>query len=104
MEFLAPACLPELPLVPKDAAKCIPFTDAGLTRPNRSPPPSLEGIVDDRLLTVADICALLQIRKSIVYAACDSGDLVYVKFEGTVQVEGRDLKKWFERSKPSGST
>ena len=90
--------------MPGDAAKCTPFTDAGLTRPNRSLPTSIEGIVDDRLLTVADICALLQIRKSVVYAACDSGDLEYVKFEGIVQVEGRDLKKWFERSKSSGST
>jgi len=47
-------------------------------------------IADDRLLTVADISALLQIRKSVVYRACDRGDLGYVKFEGAVQVEGRD--------------
>jgi excisionase family DNA binding protein len=58
------------------------------------------------LLTVAEVCALLQIRKSIVYAACDRGELQYVKFEGAVQIEGRDLKRWFgneprrDRSEP----
>jgi len=36
-------------------------------------------IADDRLRTVADICGLLQIRKSVVYRACDRGDLGYVK-------------------------
>jgi hypothetical protein len=93
-----------VPPVPADAAKCIRFTDAGLTRSNRSLPSSIEGIADDLLLTVAGICAILQIGKSVVYAACDSGDLEYVKFEGAIQVEGRDLKEWFDASKPSGST
>jgi hypothetical protein len=80
--------------VSADATECSPFTDAGLTRSERSAPPSIAAIADDRLLTVADICALLQIRKSVVYRACDRGDLGYVKFEGAVQVEGRDLKRW----------
>ena len=67
-----------------------------------SPPPSIAAINDDRRLTVADICALLQIRKSVVYRPCDRGDLGYVKFEGAVQVEGRDLKRWVlsVRSRP----
>ncbi len=112
-----------------DAAECSPFTDAGLTRSERSLPPSIAAIPDDRLLTVADVCALLQIRKSVVYAACDHGDLAYVKFEGAVQIrrsvvygacdhgdlehvkfegavriEGRDLKHWIVSvpSKPLG--
>jgi hypothetical protein len=29
-----------------------------------------------------------------VYAACARGELEYVKFEGAVQIEGRDLKRW----------
>jgi len=57
-------------------------------------PPTIAAIPDDRLLTVAEICALLQVRKSIVYRACDRGELEYVKFEGTVQIEGRDFKRW----------
>ena len=66
-------------VVPADATECSPFTDAGLTRSERSPPASIAVIADDRLLTVADICGLLQIRKSVVYRACDRGDLGYVK-------------------------
>ena len=78
--------------MPADATECTPFTDAGLTRSERSPLPSIAVIADDRLLTIADICALLQIRKSVVYRACDRGDLGYVTFEGAIQVEGRDLR------------
>jgi len=37
-------------------------------------PASIATVPDDRL-TVADVCALLQVRKSVVYAACDYGDL-----------------------------
>jgi hypothetical protein len=29
-----------------------------------------------------------------VYRECDEGSLEYVKFEGAVQIEGRDLKRW----------
>jgi excisionase family DNA binding protein len=72
-----------------DAPECTPSTDAGLT-----PPQSIASISDDRLFTVAEICSLLRIRKSDVYRACDQGSLEYVKFEGAVQVEGRDLKSW----------
>jgi len=61
-------------------------------------------IADDRLLTVAEICALLQVRKSIVYGTCDRGELEYVKFEGAVQIEARDFKRWFaSASDPSDS-
>jgi len=81
--------------VSTDAAGCSPFTDAGLTRSERSLPPSIAAIPDDRLLTAGDICALLQVRKSFVYGACDRGDLEYVKFEGVVLIEGRDLKRWW---------
>jgi integrase len=49
-----------------------------------------------------EICALLQVRKSIVYGACDRGALEYVRFEGAVQIEGRDFKRWF-LSEPSDS-
>jgi hypothetical protein len=42
----------------------------------------------------AEISTLLKIRKSDVYRACDRGHLQYVKFEGIVQVEGQDLKRW----------
>ena len=80
-----------------DATGCSPFTDAGLTRSERSSPSLIGAISDDRLLTVAEICALLQIRKSIEYEACDRGHLEYFKFEGTVQIEGRDLKRWVVR-------
>ena len=52
------------------------------------------GLPDDRLFTVAEIAALFKIRKTDVYEACDHGRLGYVKFEGTVQIEGRDLKAW----------
>ena len=51
-------------------------------------------IDDDRLFTVAEIAAVLKIRKSDVYSACDRGQLRYFKFEEVVQVEGRDLKAW----------
>jgi len=77
-----------------DAPQCSGSTDPGLTRSERPLPPTLAAIADDRLLTVAEICALLQVGKSIVYGACDRGELEYVKFEGAVQVEGRDLKHW----------
>jgi hypothetical protein len=74
-----------------DATKCSPATDAGLT-PIRTG--LLESISDDRLFTVAQVAELLQVRKTDVYAACDRGQLQYVRFEGAVQIEGRDLKSW----------
>jgi len=56
------------------------------------------------LLTVRDICELLQVRKRFVYGACDRGELEYLKFEGVVQIEGRDLKRWIvSGSKPPDS-
>jgi excisionase family DNA binding protein len=54
----------------------------------------VDSIPDDRLLTVADVATLLQVSRSTIYAACDRGDLAYMKFEGAVQVEGRELKCW----------
>jgi len=103
-ESLTPPCSSGEAVVSADAAECSPFTDAGLTRSERSLPPSIAAIPDDRLLTVADVCALLQIRRSVVYGACDHGDLEHVKFEGAVQIEGRDLKHWIVSvpSKPLG--
>ena len=82
------------PLLSADAAKCRPATDAGLTPIPASPAGFLDSISDDRLFTVAQVAELLQIRKTDVYAACDKGHLAYVKLEGAVQIEGRDLKAW----------
>jgi len=56
----------------------------------------IDGIPDDRLFTVAEISTMVKIRKSDVYSACDRGHLRYTKFEGTVQVEGRDLKAYLD--------
>jgi len=103
-KLLAPPCPSGEAVVSADAAGCSPFTDAGLTRSERSLPPSIAAIPDDRLLTVGEICALLQVRKSFVYGGCDCGRLEYVKFEGVVQIEGRDLKRWIvSGSKPPDS-
>ncbi len=78
-----------------DAAGIDGATDAGLTPPWGALPASVVGgIPDDRLLTVAEVAAFLKVPKSAVYSACDLGDLQYVKFEGIVQVEGRELKAW----------
>jgi excisionase family DNA binding protein len=79
--------------VSADATKCSPSTDAGLTE--TFVPESLVGsIPDDCLFTVAEVAALLKAPRSVVYAACDRGELQYMKFEGIVQVEGRELKAW----------
>jgi hypothetical protein len=78
--------------VQADAAEINGSTDAGLT-PFR-PATLVSAVPDDRLFTVAEISTLLKIRKSDVYRACDRGHLQYVKFEGIVQVEGQDLKRW----------
>jgi len=51
-------------------------------------------IPDDRLFTISEVAGPLKVPKSVVYSACDRGELQYVKFEGAVQVEGRDLKAW----------
>jgi hypothetical protein len=77
-----------------DATKCRPATDAGLTPIPASPAGFLDSISDDRLFTVAQVAELLEVRKTDVYAACDRGQLAYVKFEDTVQIEGRELKSW----------
>jgi Helix-turn-helix domain len=82
------------PVLSVDATKCRPATDAGLTPIPTSPAGFLDSISDDRLFTVAHVADLLQIRKTDVYAACNQGQLAYVKFEGAVQIEGRDLKSW----------
>jgi hypothetical protein len=78
--------------VQADAAGINGFTDAGLTPFLQAT--LVDAIPDDRLFTVAEVSALLRIRKSDVYSACDRGELRYVKFEGIVQIEGRDLKVW----------
>ena len=49
---------------------------------------------------VTEVAALLNVRKSDAYSTCDRGGLRYVKFEGIVQVEGRDLKAWLAGSSP----
>ncbi len=54
----------------------------------------IAAIPDDRLFTISEVSGLLKVPKSVVYSACDRGDLQYVKFEGAVQVEGRDRKAW----------
>ena len=77
-----------------DAAGINGATDAGLTPRSAVPGSVVSTIPDDRLLTIAEVTELLKVPKSIVYSACDRGDLQYVKFAGVVQVEGRDLKAW----------
>ena len=57
-----------------------------------------------RLFIISEVAELLKVPKSAVYSACDRGDLQYVRFEGAVQVEGRDLKTWLvacHRTEPS---
>jgi excisionase family DNA binding protein len=77
-----------------DASKCSPATDAGLT-PNQTPAHGLlDAISDDRLFTVVEVAELFKVRKTDVYKACDGGNLPYVRFEGAVQIERRDLKLW----------
>ncbi len=78
-----------------DAAGINGATDAGLTPLSAALPGSVvAAIPDDRLFTISEVSGLLNVPKSAVYSACDRGDLQYVKFEGAVQVEGRDLKTW----------
>jgi excisionase family DNA binding protein len=81
--------------VQADATRINGGTDAGLTPRSATPPGSVfAAFPDDRLFTISEISGLLNVPKSAVYSACDRGDLQYVKFEGAVQVEGRDLKAW----------
>jgi hypothetical protein len=78
-----------------DAAQINGATDAGLTPRSAAVPGSVvAAIPDDRLFTISEVSGLLNVPKSAVYSACDRGDLQYVKFEGAVQVEGRDLRAW----------
>jgi hypothetical protein len=84
--------------VQADAAGSKGSTDAGLT-PFRSST-LVDAIPDDRLFTVAEISSLLKIRRQDVYSACDRGLLRYVKLEGFVQVEGRELKAWIGPGRP----
>jgi len=90
--------------VSADAAGCTPFTDARLTETFVRE--TLDGTIpDDRLFTVTEVASLLKAPKSVVYAACDSGELQYIKFEGVVQVEGRDVKAWLAAChRPPSST
>ena len=74
-----------------DATEINGATDARLTPPAVTSESLVGGLPDDRLFTVAEIAALFKIRKTDGYEACDHGRLGYVKFEGTVQIEGRDL-------------
>jgi Helix-turn-helix domain len=70
-------------------------TDAGLTpRPAAVHGSVIATIPDDRLFTVSEVTRLLKVSRAVVYCACERGHLQYVKFEGAVQVEGRDLKAW----------
>ena len=83
------------PIASVDATKCTPSTDPGLTPDSAALPGSvLAAIPDDRPTTMSEMATLLNVPKSAVYSACDGGDLQYVKLEGAVQVEDRDLKAW----------
>src|SRR5260370_2196321 len=80
-------------VVQADVAGINGATDAGLTPRSSAVPGSVVATIpDDRLFTIAEVTGLLKVPKPVVYSACDPGDLQYVKFEGVVQVEGRDLK------------
>ena len=83
-----------------DAAGINGATDAGLTPSAAAPGSLVSAILDDRLFTVAEISSLLKIRKQDVYSACDRGLLRYAKFEGVVQVDGRELKAWICTGRP----
>jgi hypothetical protein len=84
--------------VQADAAGINGATDAGLAP--FATATLVDAIPDDRLFTVAEISSLLKIRKQDVYSACDRGLLRYVKFEGVVQIEGRELKAWIGTGRP----
>jgi hypothetical protein len=91
--------------VQADAVGINGATDAGLTPRFAAVPGSVvAAIPDDRLFTISEVSGLLKVPKSAIYSACDHGDLEYVKFEGAVQIEGRDLKHWIVSvpSKPLG--
>ena len=78
-----------------DAAQINGATDAGLTPRSAAVPGSVVATIpDDRLFAISEVAELLKVPKSAVYSACDRGDLSYLKFEGAVQIEGRDLKAW----------
>jgi excisionase family DNA binding protein len=82
-------------VVQADAAGINGATDTGLTPHSAAVPGSVvAAIPDDRLFTISEVSGLLKVPRSAVYSACDRGELQYVKFEGAVQVEGRDLKAW----------
>ena len=104
VESLAPPGSVGEPVMSADATKCSPSTDAGLTACPALPGSIVAEIPDNRLFTVAEIAALLKVRRSAVYSACDSGKLRYVKFEGAVQIEGRDLKAWLETCHRTSAT
>ncbi len=97
-----PASTPDLQA---DAARINGATDAGLTPRSAAVPGSVVATIpDDRLFIISEVAELLKVPKSAVYSACDRGDLQYVRFEGAVQVEGRDLKTWLvacHRTEPS---
>jgi len=97
-----PASTPDLQA---DAARINGSTDAGLTPRSAAVPGSVVATIpDDRLFIISEVAELLKVPKSAVYSACDRGDLQYVRFEGAVQVEGRDLKTWLvpcHRTEPS---
>jgi excisionase family DNA binding protein len=81
-------------VVSADAAKCSPSTDALLTPAGTTIEDALDKLPDDRLLAPAAAAALLGLHKRELYAACDQGHLAFVMLQGTVQIEGRDLKDW----------
>jgi|SRR6266849_126616 len=82
-------------VVQADAAGINGATDTGLTPLSADVSMSIvAAIADERLFSVSEVSGLLNVPRSAVYSACDRGDLQYVKFEGVVQVEGRDLKAW----------
>jgi excisionase family DNA binding protein len=96
----------QAPLLSADAAECTPATDAGLTPAEASANQALARLPDDRLLTVSEAASYLGVSKLDIYEACDRGRIPYVRFEGTVQVEVRDLKAWAKEviapSRPAG--
>lgn len=51
------------------------------------------------LLNVKDVSAFLKVDNNLIYAACNKGDLPFIKIGKSYKFKKEDILKWVENSK-----
>src|SRR5947209_4575721 len=55
--------------------------------------------IEGALLNVKDVAAFLKVEPAVVYAACNKGEIAFIKTGKTYKFKKADVLKWLEKDK-----